>query len=126
MAGFAGGLAKAEPLALISRLVNMDKRTKNGLVGLGMLALGTGLAAAGVVLVAPVCVAYSKQKLKGAYEKGKAGLLNGIESAAGALQVAADKADGPLSDAARAAKQGTAIAAGAIETAAHYIKERVQ
>jgi len=50
----------------------------------------------------------------------------GFGTAADALGEIASKAQSPLGDAAKAAKQTTAIAAGAIESAAHYIKERVQ
>jgi hypothetical protein len=53
-------------------------------------------------------------------------MVSTFESAADALGEVATKAQSPLGDAAKAAKQTTAIAAGAIESAAHYIKERVQ
>jgi hypothetical protein len=49
-------------------------------------------------------------------------VVSGFETAADAL----NKAQQPLGEAAKAARQTTAIAAGAIESAAHYVKERVQ
>lgn len=102
-----------------------EANVKNGVVGLAMLGVGVGLAAVGVCLVVPVCVAWSREKLQELYEKGREGMISGIESAAETLGEVATKAEKPLSEAAKAAKQTTAIAAGAIESAAHYVKERV-
>jgi hypothetical protein len=104
----------------------MDKSTKNGVLGVILLGVGVGLAVAGVTLAVPVCVAWSSSKLGEAYRKGKEGVLSGIESAADTLGEVASRAQQPLSEAAKMARQTTAIAAGAVESAAHYVKERVQ
>ncbi len=104
----------------------MEKQSQNGLTGLILIGLGAGLTAAGVALVVPLCATWSRSKLRGAYEKGKESVVSGFGTAADALGEMASKAQSPLGDAAKAAKQTTAIAAGAIESAAHYIKERVQ
>jgi hypothetical protein len=104
----------------------MDKQTRNGVLGVVFLGIGVGLAVAGVTLAVPVCVGWSRSKLNDAYRKGKAGLLAGIETATDTLSEAANKAQQPLGEAAKAARYTTAVAAGAIESAAHYVKERVQ
>jgi hypothetical protein len=104
----------------------MDKEPRNGVTGLILIGLGAGITAAGLALVVPVCTSWSRSKLRDAYQKGKESVLASFENAADALSEVASKAQHPLGDAAKAAKQTTAIAAGAIETAAHYIKERVQ
>ena len=104
----------------------MDKQTKNGILGVVFLGLGVGLAVTGVTLALPVCASWSRSKLNDAYNKGKAGLLAGIESATDTLNEVANKAQQPLGEAAKAARYTTAVAAGAIESAAHYVKERVQ
>ena len=104
----------------------MESKVKNSMIGLTMMGIGAGLAAAGVYLVVPVCVAWSRDRLRGVYEKGRDGMISGIGSAAETLGEVANKAQHPLSEAAKAAKQTTAIAAGAIESAAHYVRERVQ
>ena len=104
----------------------MEKQSRNGVYGLVLLGLGAGIAAAGVALMVPVCTSWSRAKALHVYNKGKDGVLSGIGSAADRLSDMASRAQQPLGEAAKAVKQTTAIAAGAIETAAHYIKERVQ
>jgi hypothetical protein len=104
----------------------VDKQSRNGVAGLILIGLGAGFAAAGAALIVPVCATWSRTKLRDAYQRGKESMVSTFESAAGALGDVASKAQSPLGDAAKAAKQTTAIAAGAIESAAHYIKERVQ
>jgi hypothetical protein len=104
----------------------MERPSKNAVVGFSMLAAGAGLLAAGAVVLAPVCFSWSRNIARNAYEKGRQSVLAGIDGATARLKDVAEKTQGPLSDAAKAARQTTAIAAGAVETAAHYIKERVQ
>jgi hypothetical protein len=103
----------------------MSTNSKNGLIGLGLIGIGAGLTAVGVALVVPVCVSWSRTRLQTAFQKGKEGVISGIEIAAGAAGELAVKAQHPLSEAAKAARGTTAIAAGAVESAAHYIRERV-
>jgi len=105
---------------------DMDRRTRNGILGLVLISIGAGLTTAGIALVVPICATWSRSKLLRAYRNAKQGLLSGIEDAAEALGEMASKAQEPLGQAAKAARQTTAIAAGSIESAAHYIKEQVQ
>ncbi|MBV8830011.1 MAG: hypothetical protein JO108_12365 [Acidobacteriaceae bacterium] len=104
----------------------MQKQNNNGLYGLILLGLGAGIAAAGFVLLVPVCASWSRSRAIEMFNKSKEGVLSGIENAADRLSDVATRAQQPLGEAAKAAKHTTAIAAGAIETAAHYIRERVQ
>jgi hypothetical protein len=104
----------------------MDKKTNNGVIGLALLGAGAGLAAAGVALLTPVCVSWSRKQFSNVFERGKETVRSGFESVSDKLTDVASRAQHPLGEAAKAAKQGTAIAAGAIESAAHYVKERVQ
>jgi hypothetical protein len=104
----------------------VDKQSRNGVAGLILIGLGAGFAAAGAALIVPVCATWSRSKLRDAYQKGKENMVSTFGNAADALGEVAARAQAPLGDAAKAAKQTTAIAAGAIESAAHYIKERVQ
>lgn len=103
----------------------METKSKNGVIGLVLIGVGAGIVAAGFALVGPVCFAWSSKKLQEAYRKGKEGMISGFETAADALGEVASKAQSPLGEAARAARQTTAIAAGAVESAAHYVREHV-
>ena len=104
----------------------MKRETRNSVIGLTLMGLGAGLAAAGMALVLPACTAWSRARVADIYRKGRESVLSSLESAAEAFGQVTAKAQPPLEEAARAARQTTAIAAGAIESAAHYIKERVQ
>lgn len=103
----------------------METKSNNGVIGLVLIGLGTGMVAAGVALAAPVCLAWSSDKLQKAYRKGKEGMISGFETAADAFNEVASKAQSPLGEAARAARQTTAIAAGAVESAAHFVREQI-
>jgi hypothetical protein len=103
----------------------MRTKSDNGVIGLALIGLGAALVTAGIVLVVPVCASWSQTKLQKAYRRGKEGLISGFESAADTFNDVASKAQTPLSEAAKAARHTTAIAAGALETAAHYVRERV-
>jgi hypothetical protein len=99
----------------------MQKQSRNGIVGLGFIGVGIGLSVIGFFLVAPVCVSWSRSKLERVYRKGR----EGLESAADAVSEMANRAQRPLGEAVKAARLSTAVAAGAVETAAHYVRERV-
>jgi hypothetical protein len=106
--------------------MKVQKPSNNAIIGMALIGLGAGLAAAGCAILVPMCASWSQAKVRDAYRKGKEGVLSGFEGAAATLKDVADKAQGPLSDAAKAARQTTAIAAGAVETAAHYVREHIQ
>lgn len=103
----------------------MDRQSRNGVLGLVLIGLGTAVAATGVVLITPVCANWSRSKIRKAYEKGRKNVISGFENAIDTLSDVANKAQQPLGEAAKAAKYSTAVAAGAVESAAHYVKERL-
>ena len=104
----------------------MDNDSRRGVWGLVLIGAGVGLAMAGAAMVTPVCAAWSRDKLQDAYEKRKKTIVSGLGTAAETLGDLAAKMQQPLAGAAQAAKQTTAIAAGAIESAARHVRERVQ
>jgi hypothetical protein len=104
----------------------VDRQSRNGLFGLALIGLGTAAAVTGVVLVAPVCTSWSRSKVRKAYEKGRKNVVSGLENAIDTLSDVANKVQQPVGEAAKAAKYSTAVAAGAVESAAHYVKERLQ
>jgi hypothetical protein len=103
----------------------MYKKSNNGVVGLVLIGAGAALVGTGFALVTPVCLSWSRNRLQDAYSKGKKRMISGFESAAETLGDVASKAQTPLGEAAKAARQTTAIAAGAVESAAHYVREHV-
>jgi hypothetical protein len=104
----------------------MDRDARNGVLGLALVGLGAGLAAAGMTLLIPVLTSWGRARVADIYSKGRESAIRSLEKAAETLGHITAKAQQPLSDAARAAKHTTAVAAGAIESAAHYIRERVE
>ena len=104
----------------------MERPSKNAVIGISMLAIGAGLTAAGFAVLAPICFSWSRSIARTAYQRGRESVLASIDEATNRLKDVAEKAQGPLSEAAKAARHTTALAAGAVETAAHYVRERVQ
>jgi hypothetical protein len=103
----------------------VNKKSNNGVIGLALIGVGAAIVAAGFTLVTPVCFSWSRNRLQDAYQRGKKGVISGFESAAETLGDVASKAQTPLGEAAKAARHTTAIAAGAVESAAHYVREHV-
>ena len=104
---------------------NVNTKSKSGIVGLALIGVGAVITTAGFALVAPVCISWSRDKLQEAYRKSKKGMISSFETAAETLSDVASNAQTPLSGAAKAARQATAIAAGAVESAAHYVREHI-
>jgi hypothetical protein len=104
----------------------VDRQSRNGIFGLVLIGLGTAVAATGIVMVVPVCTNWSRSKVRKAYEKGRKNMISGLENAIDTLGEVANKVQQPVGEAAKAAKYSTAVAAGAVESAAHYVKERLQ
>jgi hypothetical protein len=103
----------------------VDRQSRNGVLGLVLIGLGTAVAATGVVLVVPVCTNWSRSKVRKAYERGRKNVISGLENTIERLGEVANKMQEPMGEAAKAAKRSTAVAAGAVESAAHYVKERM-
>ena len=82
----------------------MNSKSKASLVGLGLIGIGCGLTAIGVAVVVPVCVAWSRERLEGAFRKGKEGVISGVETAAATVGEVAGKAQRRFDAAARSAR----------------------
>lgn len=104
----------------------MSKDQKNAALGFTLVALGAGLSAAGLAVLAPVGYAWSRALAETAYRRGKKNVLVSIDGATERLRQVAEAAQGPLSDAAKAARHTTVVAAGAVEAAARHVRERIE
>ncbi len=102
----------------------MDKNSRNSIIGFGLIGLGCGLAAVGLSMVVPACANWSANVLGETMRKGREGLLSGIESAAATMGEVASRAQHHFGEAAKAARPAVAKAAGAVEDAAHRVRQR--
>jgi hypothetical protein len=91
-----------------------------------LIGLGAAVAATGIVMVTPICTNWSRTKMRKVYQRGRKNVISGFENAIDTLGDMANKVQQPMGEAAKAAKYSTAVAAGAVESAAHYVKERLQ
>ena len=104
----------------------MNNKSRNGIVGAALIGVGCGLTAIGVALVIPVCTSWSLGLLDQAYKKGREGvdtaatMLSDLAERAGEF---AGKAQHRFDEAAKTAKVTTSRAAGAVETAARYVRQ---
>jgi hypothetical protein len=83
----------------------MKTSSKASLIGFGLIGVGCGLAVIGTAMVVPACVSLSRGWLESAYQKGKEGVLCGVQSAAAAVGEFAGKAQHKFDEAARAARK---------------------
>ncbi len=97
----------------------MKIRSNNGVVGAILIGAGVGLTAAGLVLVIPACMNWSAGLMEQAFRRGR----EGVETAAASLGEFTGRAQNRFGEAAKAAKAGTAKAAGAVETTARHLRE---
>jgi hypothetical protein len=97
----------------------MKNNWNTGLVGIGLIGLGCGLAAMGVALVIPACASFSLGVMGRALGKSR----EGIETAAATFGEFAGRAQHRFDEAAKLARQTTAKAAGAVESAARQVRE---
>jgi hypothetical protein len=97
----------------------MTGSSKSGIIGAGLIGLGCALTAVGIALVIPACTNWSLSLMDQTFKKGR----EGFESAASLLGEFAGRAQHRFDDAAKAARSGTAKAAGAVETAARRVRE---
>jgi hypothetical protein len=100
--------------------------SKNAALGFTLVAVGAGLSMAGLAVLAPICYSWSRSIAETAYRRGKENVLVGMDEAANRLKRVADAAQGPLGDAAKAARHTTALAAGALEAAARHVRETIE
>jgi len=95
------------------------KSNNQGLLGALFIGLGCGLAAVGVALVVPACANWSLSLADRALRRGR----EAVGTAADTFAEVAGSASQHFETAAKAAKVGTAKAAGAVESAARQVRE---
>ncbi|HEX7359789.1 MAG TPA: hypothetical protein VF283_04795 [Bryobacteraceae bacterium] len=101
----------------------MERISNSGLVGAGLIGLGLGITAVGVTLILPAFTDWSMNTLERAVQKGRDNLAASTETMANFAGQIASRAQQTFSDATKTAKQTTAKAAGAVEGAAHRVRE---
>jgi hypothetical protein len=85
----------------------MKTNSKASLIGFGLIGVGCGLAVIGTAMVVPACVSLSRGWLESAFQKGKEGVISGVENAAATIGEFAGKAQHKFDEAARAARKQT-------------------
>lgn len=95
-------------------------------LGAVLVGLGTGIAAFGAVLVVPALMSRASSTFAGVSDKLKDSVRSGLHSASDVFNEVASRSQVPIGEAAKAMKHTTAVAAGAIESAARHIREQVQ
>ncbi len=101
----------------------MKSNTNNGLVGAALIGLGCGLTAVGIALVIPACTNWSLGLIEQAMKKGKEGISSGVGSAASLAGQISGMAQKKFDEASKTARDRTAKAAEAVETAARHVRE---
>ncbi len=97
----------------------MAQKSNQGILGALCIGLGFGLAAVGVALVVPACTDWSLSVADRALRRGREALGSAAETFAEVAGTASQHFD----TAAKAAKVGTAKAAGVVESAARQVRE---
>lgn len=93
--------------------------SRSGWTGAILIGLGCGLTAAGIALVIPSVANWSFRRAEEALQIGR----ENLEGVAGFFGDFAGRAQQRFGDAAKAARQTTSKAAGAVENAARHVRE---
>lgn len=101
----------------------MRNDSRNGLIGAALIGVGCGLAAVGFALVIPACTSWSLSFMEQAVKKGRESLSSGVETAASLAGQLTGVAHRKFGEASKTARERTAKAAGAVETAARRVRE---
>ncbi|MBV9760334.1 MAG: hypothetical protein JO340_07220 [Acidobacteriaceae bacterium] len=97
----------------------MARNSRSGVLGAVLIGVGCGLATAGAMLLVPVITDWWLCSADWAIKRGR----KHVENAASALGDVAGRAQQRFGDAAKTARGATSKAAGAVETAARYVRE---
>ena len=102
----------------------MKQSSNKGLLGAILIGVGCGFTAAGLALLIPACADWSLGWLDDAFRRSR----EGVQGAAATLGEVAGRAQEQFtqrfSEAAKGARNVTAVAAGAVESAARHVRER--
>ena len=102
----------------------MDTTSRTGLIGAVLIGLGCGLTMVGIAMVVPACTNWSLGVMEEAVRRGRDSLSSGMESAASLAGHVKGRAQKRFDEASKAAREKTAKAAGAVETAARRVREQ--
>ncbi|MBV8550749.1 MAG: hypothetical protein JOY54_05570 [Acidobacteriaceae bacterium] len=97
----------------------MQRSSNHGVLGAVLIGLGCGLTAAGLVLVIPACAKWSLGMMEEAIRRGR----ESVEEAAATFGQFAGRTQHRFEEAAKTARSATYKAAGAVESAAHKVRE---
>jgi len=101
----------------------MRENSRNGLIGALLIGVGCGLTAVGFAMVIPACANWSLGMMEETVRRGREALSSGVENAASLAGHLSGKAHRKFGEASKTARETTAKAAGAVETAARRVRE---
>jgi len=101
----------------------MKRHSRNGVVGAALIGLGCGLTAIGIALVVPVCADWSFGVLENFSKRAREGFHSGVGTAASLAGQVSGIAQRKFGEASKTAREKTAKAAAAVETAARNVRE---
>ena len=101
----------------------MRKNSRNGLIGAALIGVGCGLTAVGIAMVIPACTNWSLGLVEQASRKCREGVSSGVETAASLAGQITGMAQRKFGEASKTARERTAKAAAAVETAARRVRE---
>ncbi len=103
----------------------MKRNSNKGVIGAVLIGIGCTLTAAGLALVIPACASWSAEWLDQVFRRGR----DRVGDAASTIGDLAGRAQQQLQhhagEAAKKARGATAVAAGALESAARHVREQV-
>jgi hypothetical protein len=101
----------------------MRRDSRNGLIGAALIGVGCGLTAVGIAMVIPVWTNWSIGLVQQATKKWRESVSSGVETAASFAGQVTGMAQRKFGEASKTARERTAKAAGAVETAARRVRE---
>jgi hypothetical protein len=102
----------------------MRQDSRNGLIGAALIGVGCGLTAVGIAMVIPACTNWSLEMMDRATRKWRETVSSGVETAASFAGQVAGMAQRKFGEASKTAREKTAKAASAVETAARRVREQ--
>ena len=101
----------------------MKGDSRNGMIGAALIGIGCGLTAVGVAMVIPIWTKWSLGVVQEATKKWRETVSSGVETAASFAGQVTGRAQRKFGEASKTARERTAKAAGAVETAARRVRE---
>lgn len=102
----------------------MKQCSSKGVIGAVLIGVGCGFAAAGLALVIPACADWSLGWIDEAFRRGREGMQGAAATIGDVADRAQERFQHHFGEAAKGARNVTAVAAGAVESAARHVRER--